>query len=211
MMTTLTGYVWNCGGLTNSSSPLKSFYFEKNFGTNFDVSIFLETHHKTKIDLPPAFLRFESTHHLIHSPHKEDEPFSGIVCLIARQFKVLDTTHLIKGRLLHIEIQHTSTLERFHIFPVYLHTNNNLNKTSVKNFVHALRTRLEPQINPNTTVLLLGDFNFIDYALDKANGLNPTDRMVCKAWLPLLSEFDLVDPFRMQNPNKKVWSFIGSG
>ena len=211
MMTTLTGYVWNCGGLTNSSSPLKSFYFEKNFGTNFDVSIFLETHHKTKIDLPPAFLRFESTHHLIHSPHKEDEPFSGIVCLIARQFKVLDTMHLIKGRLLHIEIQHTSTLERFHIFPVYLHTNNNLNKTSVKNFVQALRTRLEPQINPNTTVLLLGDFNFIDYALDKANGLNPTDRMVCKAWLPLLSEFDLVDPFRMQNPNKKVWSFIGSG
>ena len=43
------------------------------------------------------------------------------------------------------------------------------------------------------------------------NGLKPTDRRVCKECLPLLSEIDSVDLFREQNPNKKVWSFIGSG
>ena len=181
-MTSLTGYAWNCGGLTNSSTPLKSFFFEKNFGTNFDIGAFLETHHKNKTDLPQAFLRYESTHHLIHSPAPDGEPFSGIVCLIARQFRVTNATHLIQGRLMHIEIEHISTLTHFHIFPVYLYTNNNLNKASVQEFVHSLRLRFDPLGNTDATTLLLGDFNFIDHNLDKTNGLNPTDRMACKTW-----------------------------
>ena len=28
---------------------------------------------------------------------------------------------------------------------------------------------------------------------------------------PFLSEFDMVDPYREQNPNKRIWSFIGTG
>ena len=31
------------------------------------------------------------------------------------------------------------------------------------------------------------------------------------AWVPFLEEMDMVDPFREQNPNRIVWSFVGNG
>ena len=34
---------------------------------------------------------------------------------------------------------------------------------------------------------------------------------MCKAWFPLLAETDMVDPFSEHYPNKRIWSFIGSG
>ena len=210
-MASLDGIVWNCGGLTSSSSPLKTFYFEKNYGSSFDVAIFLETHHRSKLDLPQDLLRYESTHHLIHSPAKDGETHSGIVCLIARHFKILNSTCLIQGRLMHINIEHTSTQTKFNLFPVYVYTNNNLTKELVSNLVDSLRSRFASSVDLNASDMILGDFNFIDNPRDKSNGLNSTDRMVCKSWLPFLSEFDMVDPFREQNPNKKIWSFIGTG
>ena len=47
--------------------------------------------------------------------------------------------------------------------------------------------------------------------MDKAKGLNQTDKMVCDKWIPFLQEKDMVDPFREQNPKKRIWSFIGTG
>ena len=46
---------------------------------------------------------------------------------------------------------------------------------------------------------------------DKKNGLNPKDRLLNTVWIPFLEEMDLVDPFREQNPNRIVWSFVGNG
>ena len=63
----------------------------------------------------------------------------------------------------------------------------------------------------NENEILLGDFNFIDNENDKANGLNSTDRQVCKTWLHFLAESNLVDPFRAQTPTRRLWSFIGTG
>merc|ERR1711962_252359 len=59
--------------------------------------------------------------------------------------------------------------------------------------------------------MVLGDFNFIEHPKDKGNGLSQVDKMVSTIWTPFLSEMDMVDPFREQNPNRKVWSFIGTG
>ena len=41
--------------------------------------------------------------------------------------------------------------------------------------------------------------------------MNPKDKLLNAAWVPFLEEMDMVDPFREQNPNRIVWSFVGNG
>ena len=207
LMATLDSVVWNCGGLTTSSSTFKAMFFEKNFGTNFDIAVLLETHHRDKAALPQEFLRYEKNYTLIHSPAPDNEPYSGIVCLVSNTYNICETTHLIPGRLFNVKLENKTDKTKFNLTAVYLHTNNNLNKTRAENFVQLLRER-NKQKERN---IILGDFNFIDHHQDKANGLNPTDKMMCSFWIPFLAELDMVDPFREQYPKKKNWSFIGTG
>ena len=77
----------------------------------------------------------------------------------------------------------------------------------MNNIVRKLRIVDE---NENTNYMIFGDFNFIDHAKDKRNGLNQKDKQLNKIWVPFLEEMDMVDPFREQNPKRKVWSFVGS-
>ena len=41
--------------------------------------------------------------------------------------------------------------------------------------------------------------------------MNATDKLVNKIWGPFLDNTDMVDPFREQNPKRKVWSFNDTG
>ena len=208
MMATLKSVVWNCGGLTNTdSSSKKAIFFEKTHGTNFDLAIFLETHHKDESALPQEILRYKSTHQIIHSPAKNDEPYSGIICLVSNRFKINSENELLPGRIFNFKIEHISTHSKFNATTLYLPTNNNLNEENIHNFISSLKASHTLEDDN----IILGDFNFIDNNHDKANGLNPTDKMACNFWIPFLSELDMVDPFRAQNPNKRLWSFIGTG
>ena len=69
------GIMWNCGGLRRdtASTYSKVMYFEKTFKNKFDFFFFLETHHKNKSELPDEILRYEDTHHIIHSETKEGD------------------------------------------------------------------------------------------------------------------------------------------
>ena len=67
-MATLDSVVWNCGGLTNTSSSHKAMFFEKKFGATFDIAVLLETHHKDKAALPQELLRYEKSYEIVHSP-----------------------------------------------------------------------------------------------------------------------------------------------
>ena len=102
---------------------------------------------------------------------------------------------------------HIINKTQYNISAVYLDTNNHITKTKIESIVTKLHE--ENQEHPNN--MILGDFNFIDHEKDKINGLNNTDKLVCKVWQPFLSQVDMVDPFREQNPKRKIWSFIGTG
>ena len=78
----------------------------------------------------------------------------------------------------------------------------------MQNIVRKLRTYDQ---NDSNNYMVFGDFNFIERQKDKKNGLSQRDKQINKVWVPFLEEMDLVDPFREQNPKRKVWSFIGSG
>ena len=200
---------WNCGGLRAStpSTNKKTMFFEKEFKTDFDIFVFLETHHKTKNDIPPDILRYQTTHHIIHTKVAEKDTHTGILALISKDFDIIKVNNLIQGRVLNIKIRNTKDKKQLNISAVYLHTNNHITKAKVEEVVTKLKQ--ENEEHPNN--IIVGDFNFIDHEKDKINGLNSADKLACKSWQPFLAETDMVDPFREHNPKRRIWSFIGTG
>ena len=92
--------------LSSALSCKKAMYFEKEHKNNFDIAFFLETHHKAESEIPPEILRYDNTHHIIHSTVNEEETHTGIIGLLSKDYDILDTTHLIQGRILNVKIQH---------------------------------------------------------------------------------------------------------
>ena len=119
----------------------------------------------------------------------------------------MKVTHLIQGRILNVRLKQSTDNSEYSVTAVYLYTNNQLNITKTDNIIRCLRDAYDE----DRQNIILGDFNFIDNPHDKTNGLNQTDKMVSERWLPFLSEIDMVDPFREHNPQKRIWSFIGTG
>ena len=209
LMADFKGLAWNCTGLRSSTptSRSKAMYFEKEYGNDFDIAFFLETHHRNEDDIPREILRYQNTHHIIHSPVAEDETYAGIIGIIKNDYDIISTKHVIQGRILNIKIQHKNDGINYNISAVYLDTNNHITKAKMENIV--MKLRLENENHPNN--MILGDFNFIDHEKDKINGLNNVDKLACKIWQIILSEVDMIDPYREQNPKRRIWSFIGTG
>ena len=208
-MTTFKGVAWNCGGLRSSSSQAssKSLYFEKTFQTDFDIAFFLETHHKEEGEIPPEILRYSNTHHILHSPAAQDESHAGIIALVNQTYEIVNNNSLIQGRILNILIKDKSTGTLFNISGVYLDTNDKLNKTKIQTIVSKLQQAHEN--DPNS--MIMGDFNFIDNEKDKTRGLREQDKLASRSWIPFLDKNDFIDPYREQNPKRRIWSFIGTG
>ena len=209
-MGSLRGFAWNCGGLRRSAPATlsKVMYFEKNFKNSFDFFFFLETHHKGKNDIPNELMRYEDTHQIVQSQRDEHETHAGIIGLIRNEYIVSDIKEPIQGRILQLSITDHVKETKNRISVVYLPTNANLNTNIITNVVHNLRLPDENDIN---NYMILGDFNFIDHEKDKKNGLSSKDKQLNRIWVPFLNEMDMVDPFREQNPKRRVWSFRGTG
>ena len=62
------------------------------------------------------------------------------------------------------------------------------------------------EINHNN--LIIGDFNFIENDIDKGKGMDQRDKTISKEWDKFKTEKNIIDPFRKQCPNKKVYSYI---
>ena len=199
---------WNCAGLRASSDRArqKALYFEKEHKNDFHFAFFIETHHKSENEIPPEIRRYDNTHHIVHSAVL-DETHAGIIGLISKEYEILDVKHLIQGRILNLKMRNQNDNSMHNIFVVYFETNNHLTKMKIVNIVEEMKKEIED--HPNN--MIIGDFNFIDHEKDKINGLNSKDKMITDIWKPFLEEHDMVDPYREQNPKRKIWSFIGTG
>ena len=56
--------------------------------------------------------------------------------------------------------------------------------------------------------MILGDFNFADKHIDKGAKMSSTDKMIDQIWEKIKSQNGIIDPYRMQYPNKKLYSFV---
>ena len=208
MMASLRTIVWNCASLRTGAaqSQDKALYFEKEHKKNFQVAFFVETHHKSLTDFTPEILRYQTDYHIVHSPVSDAETHAGIIGLISKKYSIVETKDLLPGRVLNTKIRGVDDKVDHNLTAVYLETNNKLTKDKMTNILSLVRE----EIQDHTNNMLLGDFNFIDHEKDKAKGLNPTDRLISKVWIPYLADTDMVDPFREQNPKRKIWSFMGT-
>ncbi len=209
-MSGIKGFAWNCGGLRSNtpSMLMKVMFFEKTF-RDFDIFFFLETHHKDDNDIPNELNRYQDTHHITHSACDGNDTHTGIIGLISKSFSLAAVEHTMQGRILTVNLIDTSSPSQnsYRIAAVYLPTNQNLETQVIQQIVRKLRVDEKDEEN----YMILGDFNFIDHQKDKKNGLSSKDRQICKIWVPFIEEFDMIDPFREQNPNRRLWSFLGSG
>ena len=207
MMGNIKGFAWNCGGLRRhtASTYSKVMFFEKNFMNDFDFFFFIETHHKDDNDIPNELLRYKDTHHIIHSQTDIHDTHTGIIGLIRNNYTVdeNDIEELIQGRILRFKMTKPTSNICYRIAVVYFPTNKKITVEDTQLFARKLRIDDE-----TSNDIILGDFNFIDHAKDKKNGLNSKDHQICKIWEPFLEEMDMVDPFRAQNPHRKIWSFV---
>ena len=198
---------WNCGGLNTStkSTPLKLGAFDKNFpNASFDIAAFVETHHKEEQEFPELFKILKISHHCIHTPASNDDPSAGIIVLVAKHLKILNTETLIPGRLINFQIEIQGMESEYNFFVFYGQTSRRLNQARVKENIQRMSEKADwEKIN-----VILGDFNFCSHDCDRQCDPHFYDKLWIKHWEPFCSELDLVDPFRIQYPRKKIYSYV---
>ena len=57
--------------------------------------------------------------------------------------------------------------------------------------------------------IILGDFNFADYNLDKGKGQNGKDKAFTSIWNGFKTDCNITDPYRKKFPKRKIYSFLG--
>ena len=83
-MASFKGVAWNCAGLKDSPvSCKKALYFEKEYKNHFDIAFFLETHHRAESEIPREILRYQNTHHIVHSTVTGNETYAGKIGLLS--------------------------------------------------------------------------------------------------------------------------------
>ena len=64
--------------------------------------------------------------------------------------------------------------------------------------------------DPHDNNIILGDFNFVDFDIDKGKGMSAKDHTIKPFWESFLSKNAIVDPFRSQCPNRRIYSFLSA-
>ena len=90
-MTNLKVVLWNSAGLRSitSSTTQRLAFFDKEFKhTNFDVAIFVETHHKADSIFPQEIKIYFEEYYVIHTPATKKHTHVGIIILINKIFQI---------------------------------------------------------------------------------------------------------------------------
>ena len=197
--------MWNCSGLLPSSFALEKIELIQLLAP-FDVLALIETHHKNFDMVSPSLHIFTNTHSFFHTEASEDDPFAGIIVLVAKDLAPASSSVLIPGRLLNLELARGT--ERFNVSVLYGYTGSNATLTRMNQITGHLTT-LHMSSDNN---IIMGDFNFVDCDLDRTNnsrtGMNRTDKALSSAWNVFANQCDLSDPFRLRNPKRKMFSYI---
>ena len=206
-MTELKCAVWNCSGiLPGGSTSAKLDFLRYTFDGSLDILVFIETHHKQMSDIEETLHTFSTNYHILHTEAPQGDPYSGIVVLVRKKFSILNCNMLIPGRLINLKIN--SSKENYNLSAMYGHTGHALCKSKMIAFVDQL-TKVHQMSDTN---IILGDFNFVDNVLDRANwskiGLNNSDKLVYQIWEKLTIDLQLSDAFRAKNPKRRMFSYV---
>ena len=201
--------MWNSGGLRAAahSTEQKMAFFDKEFpGANFSVAAFLETHHKSEDDFPDLIKEYMVNHHCIHAPTPLHHKHSGIIILVNKQYDVLHSQIEMPGRMLNLKLVHKVSKHEYNLTVYYAPQVKTINKTEMVNIV-----KIFSQVHDvSQNNIIIGDFNFADKEVDKGKGMSVRDKMMNAPWEEFKSETAMVDPFRVQSPKRRIYSFVSN-
>ena len=201
--------MWNSGGLRAAahSTEQKMAFFDKEFpGANFSVAAFLETHHKSEDDFPDLIKEYMVNHHCIHAPTPLHHKHSGIIILVNKQYDVLHSQIEMPGRMLNLKLAHKVSKHEYNLTVYYAPQVKTINKTEMVNIV-----KIFSQVHDvSQNNIIIGDFNFADKEVDKGKGMSVRDKMMNAPWEEFKSETAMVDPFRVQSPKRRIYSFVSN-
>ena len=194
---------WNSGGLraTANSTPEKMTFFDKEFpDANFSIAAFVETHHKSLEDLSDDFLEYQNTHHLLHTP-TNNETHAGIALLLSKNYELISQEEIIPGRLLNVKYATNKVQYNMSIF--YGPKWKEMNKDTIRSLLNVFAKIHKIEDNN----MIIGDFNFCENDLDKGKNMSSKDKVITPIWDDICSSIAVVDPFRMQYPRRRIYSF----
>ena len=170
--------------------------FDLNFPTaSFDIVAFIETHHKEESEFPELIMEYKVSHHCLHTP---EDKYAGIIILIRKNLLILDSEVLISSRLLNfrMELSHEKTVYNISVF----YGQNKINRTQVSENIKEFYTNHNIEDNN----IILGDFNFCHRVIDRNVSLHRNDKIWCEPWGNFYSDMNLVDPYRLQYPKRRL-------
>ena len=68
-------------------------------------------------------------------------------------------------------------------------------------------SRFDDIHDPDDKNIILGDFNFAEFDEDKGKKMDQRDKLIKPYWEDFLSKNAVIDPFRVQCPTRKIYSF----
>ena len=197
--------VWNCSGALPSTSTQNKINFLRSVNFNWDIVILVETHHKELSDLR-SLQTFTNKYEILQTGARTDDPYAGIIVLIDKRLTVKSTQVLLPGRLFHFKI--SGPRSDYNITAVYGHTGSSATLSNIKNFIDIIT----PYHRRTENNIIIGDFNFVENDLDRVSssrlGMNATDKTLSRPWIDYSNVLDILDPFRMKNPRKRMFSYI---
>ena len=196
---------WNSAGLRASadSTARKMAFFDAQFpDSNFAIAAFVETHHKNEDDLPEELANYSATHKVYHTP-TQNETHAGIIVIISKEYRVETVTEAIKGRLINMKCNNTSSKEEINISVFYGLQWKKITKEKITTVIEHFNTLHDI----NDFNIILGDFNFVELDIDKGKNMDHRDKLLSHLWCDVKSKNGVTDPYRLQYPNKVSYSF----
>ena len=158
--------LWNSAGLrasTDSTAAKFSFFDNQFSNAKFSIAAFVETHHKDDQDFSAELNLFHMTHNIVHSAVFK-ETHSGVILLISKTYDIVKTSDPIPGRLLNVHLR-----EKEHILSLSVFYGPQWGKLTNKEVAEKLE-QFDGLHELTYTNMILGDFNFVDYDIDKGKG-----------------------------------------
>ena len=192
---------WNSNGLSDNK---KIDFLRSNFSDlkKVDFTLLVETHLLNEEGIARDLNDFKVTHEVTHSFRGESDTYAGLCFITSHNFSIIEKKEIMTGRILSLKCE--SKLETGKV-GFYGYTSNrplSLRKEQI--------ITLKEDVSPNCINILMGDFNFVEDALDR-NGKLPNviekDRYLFSEWKNLKDDYDLIDTFRVLSPLIRRYSF----
>ena len=161
-----------------------------------------ETHCEGLGDFCQAVCDMAGLFTVVMSPPLPGDPYAGVALVISREYKVEQERVVLGGRVLAVRVASVVDGGVLDLVVVY-------------GYPHGRQEwlgEMEGAVDDAVPAVVLGDFNFVTDVRDRDRGaMNEYDVRQARKMGEIEGGLDLVDTYRLTNPEDRVYSFVATG